>query len=106
MKLRALTAIAVLALSTAGSAFAGSPLTATLQAPVSAKVRAIAGGAVWNCEGTTCVAAVAPERAASTASCKELAKAVGAIASFGSATFTLEPEALAKCNLSARTTAR
>ena len=105
IKLKTLTAIAVLTLSAASSAFAATTLTATLQAPA-AKARVVAGGAVWACEGTVCVATAAPDNVASTKSCKELAKAVGTIVGYSSASFSLDAETLAKCNLSARAAAR
>ena len=105
MKLKTLTAVAVLALSAASSALAATTITATLQAPA-AKTRVVAGGAVWTCEGTACVATAAPDNVASTKSCKDLAKAVGTIVGYSSASFSLEAEALAKCNLSARPAAR
>lgn len=101
MTFKTVTAIAVLALSAASSAFAATTLTATLQAPA-AKARVVAGGAVWACEGSVCVATTAPDNVASLKSCKELAKAVGTVVGYSSASFSLDAEALAKCNLSAR----
>ena len=101
MKFKTLTAVAVLALCAASSALAATTVTATLQAPA-AKARVIAGGAVWNCEGTVCVATAAPDNVASTKSCKDLAKAVGTVVGYASASFSLDAENLAKCNLSAR----
>lgn len=100
MKLKTLTAIAILALSAASSALAATTLSATLQAPAS-KARVIASGAVWTCAGSVCVATAAPDNVASTKSCKDLAKAVGTIVGYSSASFSLDAEALAKCNLSA-----
>jgi len=101
MKLKTLTAVAVLALCAASSALAATTLTATLPAPAT-KARVIAGGAVWACEGTVCVATAAPDNVASTKSCKDLAKAVGPVVGYASASFSLDAENLAKCNLSAR----
>ena len=57
MNLRMLTAAAVLSLSFAGVAYADGKVTASLKAPVAAKIKVVAGGAVFVCEGNTCVAA-------------------------------------------------
>ena len=100
MKLLTLAAVAALSLTFAGSAFADSQVVATLKAPVAAKTKVLAGGAVFTCEGSTCTALSVSDRTVTTAGCKDLVKAVGAIASLGGAK-SLSDDKLAKCNAGA-----
>lgn len=104
MTYKILTAVSLMTFALASSALAATTVTATLQAPA-AKARVVAGGAVWACEGTTCIATAAPDNVASTKSCKDLAKSVGTVATYASAGFNLDEQALAKCNASARAAA-
>ena len=94
-------ALAVLLL--AGTAIAAAPVSATLQAPLSTKSRVVAGGAVWTCEGSSCVAPSAIERTVSVSSCRELTKVVGAVSAFGNEAKMLDADSLARCNAGART---
>ena len=98
MKLRMLTAAAVLSLSFAGAAWADGKITASLKTPVAAKTKIVAGGAVFTCEGASCVALTAPSRSATTAGCKALAKEVGALTAFGSDRKPLQGADLEACN--------
>lgn len=101
MKLRMLTAAAVLSLSFAGAAYADGAVTAKLAAPVAAKTKVVVAGSVFVCEGSTCVALVAPARALTVASCKSLVKKVGALTAFGGEQKQLSDEDLARCNAAA-----
>ena len=100
MKLQALAAAcaAVAALSAAGSALAEQPITAKLQQPVAAKTKIIAGGAVFVCDGAECVAASPSSRTIATAACKELAKSVGPVDTFGDSRKQLADDKLSACN--------
>lgn len=99
MKLRTLAAAAILSASFAAPAFAaGGNITVSLQAPVAAKTKVVAGGAVFSCVDATCIAQDAPTRALSAKVCKAVAKEVGAVAAFGSERRTLEADDLAQCN--------
>lgn len=101
MKLQTLAAVAALAMSfAAGSALAEGAVTATLKAPVAAKTKVLAGGAVFTCEGTTCTALATSDRTVTTAGCKALVKAVGPVASLSGAK-SLSDDNLAKCNAGA-----
>ncbi|MFN3512294.1 MAG: CC_3452 family protein [Phenylobacterium sp.] len=103
MKLQTLAA-ACAALATvtfAGSAMAGDAITAKLQTPVAAKTKLIAGGAVFNCEGDTCVAAAPSSRTFATATCKDLAKNVGVVEAFGGVRKQLDGDKLGQCNAAA-----
>ncbi len=96
-------AAALAGLLLAGTAIAAAPVSATLQAPLVAKSRVVAGGAVWTCEGSSCVAPSAIERTVSVASCRELTKVVGAVSTFGNEAKMLDADSLARCNAGART---
>jgi hypothetical protein len=100
MKLQTLAAVAALSFAFTGTAFADGKVVATLQAPVAAKTKVLAGGAVFTCEGSTCTALSVSDRTVTTAGCKDLVKAVGAVASLGGAK-SLSTENLAKCNAGA-----
>ncbi|MEH0197389.1 hypothetical protein V7S57_22040 [Caulobacter sp. CCNWLY153] len=104
MKLRALAAVAALSVSAlvAAPALADGRLAVTLEKPVSAKTKIVAGGAVFVCEDASCVATSAPSRALSVASCKALAKEAGRVSAFGGDAKALAAEELERCNASAK----
>ncbi|MDP2259131.1 MAG: hypothetical protein Q8J89_05385 [Caulobacter sp.] len=103
MKLRMLAAAAILSLSFAGVAQADSKAvaTATLKAPVAAKTKVVVAGAVYNCEGSTCISLAAPARAVTLAGCKALVKEVGELTAFSNAKRAIEGDDLATCNAAA-----
>lgn len=101
MKLRMMTAVAVLSLSFAGSAFADGKITASLAAPVAAKTKVVAAGALFICEGTTCVASSGLARTVTVSGCKELVKAVGAVTTLTNGKRSIEGQDLATCNAAA-----
>ncbi|MDQ2860963.1 MAG: hypothetical protein M3T55_09615 [Pseudomonadota bacterium] len=101
MKLALATACAVFSLSLAGAATADSRIMATLEAPGAGHAKLIAAHAVWNCESGTCVAALAPDDAASVSACKDLAKQVGRLTAYAADRKALDASALAKCNTAA-----
>lgn len=103
MKLRSLAAVAALSVSMfAGAALAQGRVAAALEAPVAAKTKIVAGGAVFVCEGSECVSTAAPSRALTAAACKALAKEVGRISAFGGETKSLDADDLTRCNASAK----
>jgi len=97
MKLRILAASAALAILPPGQAFAGDAITAKLAAPVAEKTKVIAGGAMFSCEGDTCVALVPMSNTFAASTCKAIADKVGAVASF-SGRKVLDERRLADCN--------
>lgn len=103
MKLQTLLAAcaAIATLTTAGAALADDPITAKLQAPVAEKTKFIAGGAVFICEGDTCLAAAPSSRTYASATCKDVAKNVGAVVSFGGSRKQLDEAKLEQCNTGA-----
>ena len=104
MKLQflAAAAAAIITAASAGSAFAGAdPVVAKLQQPLAEQAKLIAGGAVFLCDGDTCVASAPTSRTLAAAACKDLAKTVGPIASYGDPRKQLDEAKLGKCNASA-----
>jgi hypothetical protein len=100
MKLSLATACAVFAFGLAGSALADGTVTATLESPVNGRAKLIAAHAVFNCEGTTCIAEIAPDDANDAYACRDLAKQVGRIAAYKEFK-PLDEKGLGKCNLAA-----
>ena len=98
MKLRTLAAAAILSASFAAPAFAAGNISVALQAPVAAKTKVVAGGAVFSCVEATCVAANAPSRALTAATCKAIVKEVGAVTAFSGDRKALAADDLARCN--------
>lgn len=101
MKSFVLAASAALSLAAAGSAFAAERITASLEAPVAAKTRVIAGGAVWTCEGSSCFATAQTSRSISVRACQSLAKEVGRVSTFGGARDPFAADQLGRCNTAA-----
>ncbi len=97
MKLRTLAAAAILSVSFAAPAFAGT-VSVSLQNPVETRTKVIAGGAVFSCIDTACVAQNAPPRAVTASACKAVAKEVGPVSAFSSERKSLEADDLAACN--------
>jgi hypothetical protein len=100
LKLQILAACAALATLTAGQAFAADSITAKLSAPVAEKTKFIAGGAMFNCEGDSCVALAPTSQTFATATCKTIADKVGVVASFEGRK-ALAEDKLADCNAKA-----
>lgn len=103
MKLQTLSAAcaALVSLSfagAAGAAFAADPVTVKLQAPLAAKAKFIAGGAVFLCEADACVASAPSSQTFAASTCKSVAKTVGAVTSFGVGGKTLDADKLGACN--------
>lgn len=99
------TACAVLSLSFAGAALADSQISATLESPQQAHIKLIAASAVWNCQGETCFAALAPDDAEGVSGCKELAHQVGRLTAYTFDRKSLDEKALARCNMAAKASA-
>ncbi len=99
MKLRSIAAAcaAVSTLTLAGGAFAADLVTAKLAAPVAAKTKVIAGGAVFTCEGSACVAQASSTQTYSEEACKGVAAKVGVITAFESRK-SFDEASLASCN--------
>jgi hypothetical protein len=105
MKLQTLAAAcaALVTLSFAGAALADDAITAKLQAPVAAKTKFIAGGAIFLCEGDTCIAQAPTSQTFAAATCKVIAKNAGAVESFGGSRKSLDADKISACNAAAAT---
>ena len=106
MKLIIALACLATSLSLATHALADGQVTATLQQPIAAKKQFIANGAIWDCEGSTCVAGNTPDQTFGASQCRDVAKHVGAVVEFKNDYKTLQPTSLDRCNtgLTAKTT--
>lgn len=100
MKLHMIAAVAALATLGAGQAFAADAVTAKLSAPVAAKVKFIAGGAMFFCEADACIAAAPTSQTFSAATCKIVADKVGVLTAFEGRR-ALDQTKLADCNAKA-----
>jgi hypothetical protein len=100
MKLRFAAAV-VAAVAFASSAVAAEPVVAKLQAGKGA-AKPVAGGAVFECLGDVCAARSPSSDTATLRGCKDLARQMGPVASFGSSSKPLSDEQIASCNASAR----
>lgn len=99
-----LIALSALALAASGAPQAalmaqpqgeGAFYAAEIAAPMEA-TRMAAGGVVWSCEGTSCMAARGTARPLRL--CRELKRKVGAVTSFAVNGEMLEADQLARCN--------
>lgn len=94
----ALIATAAVAL-VSGVAFAKTPVTVKLEAPVAEATRVIANGAVWQCEGDTCTGVMT--RSVNARTCGEVAEQVGRVVSFTGEDRTVTGADLDRCNAKA-----
>ncbi|MFI4966263.1 MAG: CC_3452 family protein [Caulobacterales bacterium] len=83
MKLLTLAAAcAAVATLSAAPAFAAQPVVAKLAQPVPQATKFIAGEAVFNCQGDTCVATAPMSGTFALSACKTVAAKVGALVSY------------------------
>jgi hypothetical protein len=103
MILRTLTAAfaAAGALSLALPASAAEPVSAKLASPIATEARIIAGGAMFVCRDALCVATAPGSRTLAVSACRDLAKVVGPVESFGAARRALDEQKLGQCNAAA-----
>jgi hypothetical protein len=94
-----LVAVAAGALATSAMA---EPVVAKLQAPGPGAAKPVAGGAVFECLGDVCAARAPSADTASLRGCKDLARQMGAVTTFGPSSKQLSPEQVASCNESAK----
>lgn len=98
MKLQTVAAAcAALVSLSATAAFAAEPVVAKLQQPVAEKTKFIAGGAMFFCDGDSCVANAPTSQTFAMSTCKTVAAKVGAVASFGTHK-TLDDAHMTECN--------
>ena len=98
MKLLTLAAAcAAVATLSAAPAFAADPVVAKLAQPLPQATKFIAGDAVFNCDGDTCVAGSPTSGTFSTSACKTVAAKVGTLVSFTSLK-AMDDQRLSACN--------
>ena len=97
-----LSAAAVAAILSISSAAAAEPVLAKLQTATSGASKPVAGGAVFEWLGDVCASRTPSADTATVRGCKELARQVGAVSSFGAASKPLAADQLAACNASAK----
>lgn len=100
MKLR-FTAVVVAVVAFAAGSAAAEPVVAKLQAGKGA-AKPVAGGAVFECLGDVCAARAPSADTATVRGCKDLARQMGPVASFGPSSKPLSDEQIVSCNLSAK----
>lgn len=94
--------VGVSLLLAAGPALAAEPVLAKLQASVQGAAKPVAGGAVFECLGDVCAARAPSADTNGVRACKELARQVGQVSTFGPASHPLAADQIAACNESAR----
>jgi hypothetical protein len=81
---------------------AGPPrVTCKLSQPIATEARVIAGGAMFVCRDALCVATAPTSRTLAVSSCRDLAKVVGPLDSFGEGRRALGDDKLGQCNAAA-----
>ncbi|HKR86654.1 MAG TPA: hypothetical protein VJS38_00615 [Phenylobacterium sp.] len=101
MKLQATLAAAAAIFSLGTSAMA-EPVIAKLNASMSGAAKPVAGGAVFECLGDVCASRSPSADTGSVRGCKELARQVGGVNTFGPSSKPLSAEQIATCNEAAR----
>jgi hypothetical protein len=97
MKLRTAAFAAAMAFAST-AALAAEPVTAKLASPLAEPAKPVAGAAIFDCQGDTCVAANPVDRTTDPTGCRELARQVGKITAFGDAKRAFSAAKLAQCN--------
>jgi hypothetical protein len=97
MKLAIAAGCLAVSLAVATSALADGRSVLTLQQPVARHVDFIVNGAIWNCDGATCSAAVEPQTLG-VQQCHTVALKVGPVASAQNGVHSLAADQLDACN--------
>jgi hypothetical protein len=102
MKFRLTTVLMAVAAGALATSAMAEPVVAKLQAPGPGAAKPVAGGAVFECLGDVCAARAPSAETASVRGCKDLARQMGAVATFGPPSKQLSPEQVSSCNESAK----
>lgn len=102
MKLTTTLAAAAAIFSLASGAMAAEPVVAKLQVASAGAAKPVAGGAVFECLGDMCASRTPSSDTSSVHACKELARQMGAVNTYGAPSKPLASGELATCNESAR----
>jgi hypothetical protein len=98
MRLVFVAGCALAGMSLATSAFADSQTVATLQQPVAKRIQFVANQAIWDCEGSSCVAANARDMYFGASECHEVARRAGTVSEFKNDIKALQQPDLERCN--------
>lgn len=102
MKLRLTAALVAIAAGAIATGAMADPVVAKLQTAGAGAAKPVAGGAVFECLGDVCAARAPSADTASVRGCKDLARQMGAVTTFGPASKQLTPEQISSCNESAK----
>jgi hypothetical protein len=102
MKRLCTVALAALATLTLAGRAAAEPVVVKLQSPLSSATKPVAGGTVFECLGDVCAARNPTVDSGTVRACRELARQVGPVASFGLGSKPLAASELSSCNENAR----
>ena len=102
MKLRLTAVLVAVAAGAIATGAMAEPVVAKLQTPGAGAAKPVAGGAVFECLGDVCASRAPSADTASIRGCKELARQVGGVNTFGPSSKPLSAEQIASCNESAR----
>jgi len=97
MKLVIAVACLAASLALASHAMADGRTVVTLQQPLAKHVDFIVNGAIWNCDGATCSAAV-ESQTLGVQQCRTVALKVGLVAGAVNSGRTLQPTQIDQCN--------
>lgn len=92
---------ALIALSFAGTAMAGTAFTATLEAPIEKAEKVVAAKALWTCADTVCNATL-DRKTVKVSTCKKVAKEIGKLSEFSNGKDSLSDADLERCNAVAK----
>jgi len=101
MKLSLAAAAGAALLAMASGALAAEPIVAKLQTSAPGAAKPVAGGAVFECLGDMCASRTPSADTNTVRGCKELARQVGAVSSFGPSSKQMSADQLSSCNESA-----
>ena len=99
LQLAVAAAVAMFSLSSLANA---EPVVAKLKASTAGAVKPVAGGAVFECLGDVCASRAPSSDTATLRGCKDLARQVGGVNSYGPASKPLSADQVSVCNESAR----
>src|ERR1700742_1119894 len=102
MKLRLTAALAAIVAGALATSAMAEPVVAKLAAPGPGAAKPVAGGAVFECLGDVCAARAPSADTASVRGCKDLARQMGAVNTFGPPSKPLAADQVASCNESAK----
>lgn len=102
MTFRMMAAILVAFTAQQAAAQSSSAARATLAGAIDGRGDFVVNGTVWVCDGSVCSGPAGNGRFGDVATCRDLAKKVGAVAAYRRPSGDLSPDDLASCNQRAK----